>query len=714
MISLSVTNYRGLKNVSIPLSSFVCLIGENNSGKSSLLQALSLFRSGNSLRSTEFFDEEQPIRIEVVFDQIGDADLARLVDEHRSKIEAIIDDGRLAIARCYATDGKGVLRHSALVPDEPRFDVDAISELLSGERAGSAFASKVAEVFPELESTVDSTMNQAAMLQQIQELADSWPDDQKRAVDLPLPTGIDRSITALFPEPIYVPAVKDLSDDVKTSESTHFGKILAILLNSVRSSLPDEEALFENLNVKLNRVMQEDGTEVDDRLDEVKSIERTVEKYVQESFANVALRIQIPPPALKTIFSSAQIHADDGVEGLIHTKGDGLRRAIVFAILRTYAELHSMSAVETAEDDPDTAGAPYLLLFEEPELFLHPNGQHALFDALRVFAGEHHVVVTTHSPAFFGPDSTETFVKLRKASDRAISDRPFTVARNVDLSDMTARDQFQIISYDNNNSAFFADTVVLVEGDSDLILFPHIARTLNPDWDSARIPVHFARITGKGNIRRYRAFFTRFEMRVPVIADLDLLVNGFQHIDPSIELSQARDELLTTTDALIDAQGEEPSTSGEEARSAHKSGELRGLWQQVKERRAEHIDGSCTQDDVDSAVEAFFAWQRKRERLEILRASDDPNLLELKWQLFEMLRQVDVYVLERGAIEGYYPESIVGADKPTRAQNYCSTVVSRDAVLACCGEQEIMIDGEPAVINEFEAIFGSIFRDSSD
>ena len=67
--------------------------------------------------------------------------------------------------------------------------------------------------------------------------------------------------------------------------------------------------------------------------------------------------------------------------------------------------------------------------------------------------------------------------------------KPFTQVQPVDLSDMTAKDQFQIICFENNNAAFFADTVVLVEGDSDYLLMPHIARTLDPSWDVARSAV---------------------------------------------------------------------------------------------------------------------------------------------------------------------------------------------------------------------------------
>ena len=128
----------------------------------------------------------------------------------------------------------------------------------------------------------------------------------------------------MLPEPIYIPAVKDLKDDVKTSESTPFGKVLGILLKAIEPGLSQERSLFEQLNAKLNRVLQPDGNEKDDRLPPVRAIEETVERFVRDSFKTVKLRIVIPPPELKTILSSALIYADDGVDGLIETKGDGL------------------------------------------------------------------------------------------------------------------------------------------------------------------------------------------------------------------------------------------------------------------------------------------------------------------------------------------------------------------------------------------------------
>ena len=106
--------------------------------------------------------------------------------------------------------------------------------------------------------------------------------------------------------------MKDFKDDIKTSESTPFGKILGILLKVIEPALAEEGELFEKLNAKLNPVRNADGSIQDNRLSPIKLIERTVEKYTQDSFRNVKLRIEIPPPELKTVLSSASIYVDDG------------------------------------------------------------------------------------------------------------------------------------------------------------------------------------------------------------------------------------------------------------------------------------------------------------------------------------------------------------------------------------------------------------------
>ena len=109
-------------------------------------------------------------------------------------------------------------------------------------------------------------------------------------------------------------------------------------------------------------------------------------------------------------------------------------------------------------------------------------------------------------------------------------------------------------------------------------------------------------------------------------------------------------------------------------------------------------------------VEAFYAWQRESDRLAVLKTGTDGQMRQLKYGLLEMLRAVDVYVLERGAIDQYYPDTITGGDKPSRAQDFCAKVVTREAVLDCCGEQEFVRNGTSVRGKEFSLIFEPIFR----
>jgi len=704
LTKVHVENYKGLRDVEVPLSPFVCLIGENSAGKSSVLLALSLFLSGTSMPKTNYFDEGRDVRIAVDLAEIGDEDLGRLAEAHRDKIRGIVREGSLTLVRIYGADGKSILKYRKLSPTDPRFSDSQIDNLLKGKRAGKPLADAVVACFPELEGTATSATSPSEMRAAIEQLAERLPDEQKAVVDAELPTGIDRSISAMLPERIYVPAVKDLRDDVKTTESTPFGKILSILLAAIEPELGDERNLFETLNAKLNRVGEDAA---DRRLEPVKTIEKTVERFVQESFSNVTLRIEIPPPELRAVLSSAVINANDGVDGEMDTKGDGLRRAIVFAVIRSYVELNR-AGVNPAVAGPTGADPGYLLLFEEPELYLHPKAQEQLFEALRVFSRKHRVVVSTHSPLFFGPRATTTFVKMRKRADPAVARKPFGTAHHVDLTGTTEKDQFQIICYENNNIAFFSDEVVLVEGDSDYIALPHLARLVDPAWDCRQRGLAFARISGKGSIRRYRDFFRRFKMRISVITDCDFLLGAeFSQVVTSLEIRAQRQRLIAAIDGYIAGLTSNPDAGARQVLRAEANAEVRRAWRDAGKVALRHRAGEATAAEKDEALNRAVAAEDEWARGDILKSCRDPNLLGEKRRLLEMLRAEGVYVLERGTIEDYYPPGVTGNGKPARAQSFCNLIGTREQALALCDGDHRGTDG--STVSELEAIFGSIF-----
>lgn len=393
------------------------------------------------------------------------------------------------------------------------------------------------------------------------------------------------------------------------------------------------------------------------------------------------------------------------MRGPLELKGDGLRRAVVFSILRAYVELARAAAKEgEAEEGQSERG--YLLLFEEPELFLHPDAQKILFDALGVFSKKNHVVVTTHSPLFLGPEATATFIRFSKAVEAGVA-KPFTKSCHVDLTGINPRDEFQIICFENNSAAFFSKRIVLVEGDSDFIAFPHIAEALNGDWNCRSRSVAFVRVGGKGSIARYRSFFAKFDVPVFVITDLDCLEDDFDKLDPSETAKTLRTELIQKVDAANAAAGVGAIAKTDDVKKAQAKPEIRRLWEDVRTAKNAYHADKTKMAELDAAVDAFFAWEKKSIRRDCIQKAEQVEVQTTKLALIWELRKKGVFVLEHGALDDYYPAGITGPDKPSRAQAFREAFDTRDKILPLSPQQTCPLTGK--VSTEFEFVCSTIF-----
>ncbi len=697
---ISIENYKGLREIESNLSDFVCAVGENNAGKSSLLQALLLFVNGTKLSSAEFYEPDKEILIKVRLTGVTGETLSTLTDEHRTKIEPYVDAENLVLARRYATDGSSKLRIVTLVPRDPKYHADQIDAFFKGKK-GKENGEALRTFYPETTTPAeaDNVSTQKAAKEIIERYINAMPVDQLAPDDIPLPTGIDNSIRSLLPEPVYIPAVKDLTDDLKTKESASFGKLLNILLDVIEDDLTEAAETFENLRKKLNRVVNEDGSITDDRMDRVKEIENTIQTNLQETFRNVTIELEIPPPEIKTVLSNATIVADDGVRGPVDNKGDGFKRAITFSILRSYVQLSQDTTWKKGADDAKPTRKKFLFLFEEPELYLHPRAQNILYDALALISEKHQVIVTTHSPFFFSAEETKTFVKVKKVQNEDLP-KPIGECLAIDLTDVTEKDKFQLISFESSNLAFFSNRIVLVEGDSELIALPHIAQLLDSRWDFKSTSTNLIKISGKGSFKRYSDFFSRFNVDVAIVADLDVLIEGFDKIEPSEHAIELREQMLKEVDTIIDEENKLPEPKMRLLRDELQRDRAQRLYHDICAARS-----GGDHDTVSQLLDELFIFERTKPRMEILKDTSRPEILDRKRELLSELRTHHVYVLEKGAIEYYYPAEVTGPDKPTKAQCLCNIVNTPEAVRAMC--DEVDVNGAP--VSEFDAISQGIF-----
>ena len=135
----------------------------------------------------------------------------------------------------------------------------------------------------------------------------------------------------------------------------------------------------------------------------------------------------------------------------------------------------------------------FVLLIEEPELYLSPHTQRHLFRLLRELARHgNQILYSTHAPVFLSVDRLEELALVRHHDNRGT-----TLLQPEPLEEAEA---FRVLSEFDSNRAelFLARAVLLVEGRTEKLTFPLVFEALGVEPDKEGVIV--LECGGKGNI----------------------------------------------------------------------------------------------------------------------------------------------------------------------------------------------------------------------
>ncbi|USX15024.1 AAA family ATPase [Oxalobacteraceae bacterium OTU3CAMAD1] len=696
---IQIENFKGLQKVEFSPTDFGCLVGENNAGKSSVLQAIVIaLNRPSQIPSNLFYDLGTPVSFTLFFVGVTAPHIARLAEEHRERIASIVIDERLQLTVTYNPNEKVEVTTSRRLPCDHRYRVAAIDACLSGNR-GAATRQALCNSYPEFATNAPVDLAtigacKAYLITCIEELN----EEHFEMVPAPLPSGIASSITVLVPEAIYIPAVKNLTDDLKTTQSTSFGRLLALLLEDMTPDLTDVTASLSLMNQLFNRTV-EDGTAIDRRHAKVRKLETLVQSLLGRNFPTAKVELSVPPPDLKSILSSAQIFVDDGSRDLIDNKGDGIKRSLTFALLQAY--VHQMSERHIVAAEQRSIQRPLIFLFEEPELYLHPKSQKVLFNTLAQIASAHQVVVTTHSPLFFAPGITASFVRIAKVEEvpKPVS-RLFPV--NFVLDDERA-ETFRLARYENADAAFFNRRIVLFEGESDDAYSKHVAKLLDSKWDFDANNIGLVRVSGKGNFAKFRSFFSSFGIDVKIVADLDALFDGYQHLGASPACEEKRGNALRAIDSRIIELGTSFEPAARQIKDKVNGDSWKSRYNQAKITLREIQTKKTVNDEQLKLIDQLFTWEQEIARVRVCVEDDVARSSLVPW--LDALRAEGICVLSKGAIEDYYPLGITtSGPKPERALAATEKVTDTATAIALSSALG------PERNTEFHEIFSELFR----
>lgn len=200
-----------------------------------------------------------------------------------------------------------------------------------------------------------------------------------------------------------------------------------------------------------------------------------------------------------------------------------------------WQSLIRLAALDVLSQYPEQMRGRVVLLIEEPETHLHPHLRRKMRDVLGRLAEQGWTVVTTtHGPEFISFASPQVIVKLWRQGD-TVSKGVFDTAGAGDVLKFQEK-----LDERGNHEMLFAQCVVLCEGKDDCWALRSALGKVAPDFDLDARSISLVDAGSAGNLPDYAAIAGHLGIPWCAITDEDKLLDG--SVNPLTEKLRKRIE----------------------------------------------------------------------------------------------------------------------------------------------------------------------------
>lgn len=511
--SLHVKNFRSIKDAELTLGPLTAFLGKNGSGKSNLLNALDFFyHPPSQLSEADFFagDVSQDIEIAITFEAL-DAQEQDFFAKHR-------EGNTLTVTGVFSlhSSSNSVSYHGTTLQNPAFAEVRRVSG-----RQGQLTKYRELAKSPHYES-LPAVRSAGDVQQAMEEWERKHPEDCRRLRDdghFFGWTGVAQGYLRHYTQLILIPAVRDAGEDATDRRGSAITEIMNLFVRDAFESNTALSDLKERTRAEFSEIMDTQGRP------QLQILQRNLTTTLKSYVPDASLQLDWTEPAELTIPTpqASVLLEEDGYATAVGRSGHGLQRALILTLLQ---ELEAVRQVERVSadrseqvDDSSTDGtegrsAPSLVLaIEEPELYQHPSRQRHFASVLLSLANgtaagmssNIQVVFTTHSPLFVDLERSEQIRVVRKVRERPDAPKATQIHHTTlnlvasqlaelagkagEFTATSLRPRLQAIKTPMVNEGFFADLVVLVEGETDRSAILGTATHMDQNFDAEGIAI---------------------------------------------------------------------------------------------------------------------------------------------------------------------------------------------------------------------------------
>ncbi len=295
-----------------------------------------------------------------------------------------------------------------------------------------------------------------------------------------------------LPRPLYISSFTTPSDEVSLKQGSLLSELISPL---IEESIIELKA--ENRTVKMKDLLKQKIEEETDHISD------RLTKYLKRVWEDIdRVRLVVSEVKLSRALN-IDVRLEDKYIGDISLfkRGSGLQREFIAELLRVYRDLK--------------IGKGYILMIEEPEIFLHAGAQKRFLSILKDLSKEGQVIITTHSSIFIDrSDLRYTYLFKKKGGHTILA---WETTKQAEITEIV--EELGISPSD----ILLANGVIIVEGPTDKKVLEIFAKSIIERWDEYNIAIIHA--GGKSNIYHYQEYpdvLKKLNNNIVIILDADI------------------------------------------------------------------------------------------------------------------------------------------------------------------------------------------------